>query len=543
VSEPKNPPMSLAAPVTPAPPAAAPERLPPAFAAAWGVLALGAGALVWVLSAVWAATPEMNDRFLIPLASAWLAYRLRPTWRATPARPSRAGLLLIAPAAVLFPAGWYLLVHVGPRVALLWWLLAALVLAALGLLIVQSGARRARLLLFPLLFCFMALPPPDRYQKPLQRVLQGGTTAAAATALPWLGVPAARTGYVLNLPSGELGVVEACSGVRSVSALTAIALLVAYLRGFGLLRGTALLGMTFVIVIASNTVRIVTSGLLLEHVGRWAIEGWRHEALGMAVVLVGFALIVAASQLLARRRPAAGGPAEPAPARVPRGGAWAVALLVPAAAVCLWSEQFRQAHRAEVQIDRLADDYPGWTGRDEAIDPLVSEMLKCDQILHRVYTNALGQDVHVFVMFWATPANTAYMHHPDACWPSRGWEAEEAVLRPVAYAPGRAPLPVAVRRFVNHSGGDARQVVFYWTQNGRAVVTEGKEEWDHASEYAWVLALLKGQKPLAQSSRLSVLLGTNMQGPPGPQERMMERLCGDVAADVYRLCPWAEPTE
>src|SRR5690348_4828559 len=87
VSEPKNPPMSLAAPVTPAPPAAAPERVPPAFAAAWGALALGAGALVWVLSAVWAATPEMNDRFLIPLASAWLAYRLRPTCRATPARP------------------------------------------------------------------------------------------------------------------------------------------------------------------------------------------------------------------------------------------------------------------------------------------------------------------------------------------------------------------------------------------------------------------------------------------------------------------------
>jgi EpsI family protein len=512
--------------------------VPPLFAAAWGLLALGAGALGWVLLGVWAATPDMNDRVLIPLASAWLAYRLRPAWRATPARPAPAGLLLVAPAAVLFATGWYLLVHVGPRVPLLWWLLTALVLAAAGLLVAQAGVRRARLLLFPLLFCFLALPPPDRLQKPLQHVLQDGTTAAAAAALPRLGVPAVRTGYVLELPSGELGVVEACSGVRSVSALTAIALLVAYLRGFGLFRGAALLGLTVVIVLTTNTVRVITSGLLQEAVGRWAIDGWRHEALGVAAVLAGFALIVGASQLLARKPAAAGPPAPAPPGPAPRGGAWAVALLLPAAAACVWAEQLRHFHRAEVRLEQLADAFPGWTGRDVPTDPMVAEVLKCDQIVQRAYTNALGQDVIVFVMFWATPANTAYMHHPDACWPSRGWEAEEAHTRPVAYEPGRAPLPVSVRRFAR---GDARQVVVYWTQNGPDVVTEGKDEWDHTAEYAWVAALLSGRKPLAQAARLSVLLGTDLHGAPEQQERMLESLCGAVAADVYRLCPWAKP--
>src|SRR5437763_11858957 len=88
------------------------------FRIAWGVLALAAAAMVWVMIGVWAAQPEMNDRWLIPLASAFVAYRLRPRWTARPERPSLWGLPILAVGAAAFPAAWFLLVHVGPRVIL-----------------------------------------------------------------------------------------------------------------------------------------------------------------------------------------------------------------------------------------------------------------------------------------------------------------------------------------------------------------------------------------------------------------------------------------
>src|SRR5438105_183050 len=134
------------------PPPVTALRPPAALAAAWAVVAAGAAALTWVLAGVWASLPEMNDRFLIPLAAAWLVRRSLPRWRATPAAPSLAGLVPLAAGAALFPAGWFLLVQVGPRVMLLWWLLAALALAAGGLLVVQYGWRRAWLWAFPLAF-------------------------------------------------------------------------------------------------------------------------------------------------------------------------------------------------------------------------------------------------------------------------------------------------------------------------------------------------------------------------------------------------------
>src|SRR5205807_5372266 len=104
----------------------------------------------------------------------------------------------LAAGAAAFPVGWFLVAQVGPRVILLWWLLAALALAAAGLAALQFGWGRARLLAFPLAFTFFALPVPDAIMAPLQRVLQEGTTSAAARALSALGQPVARHGFVLG---------------------------------------------------------------------------------------------------------------------------------------------------------------------------------------------------------------------------------------------------------------------------------------------------------------------------------------------------------
>ena len=517
------------------------------FRAAWGVLALAAAAMLWVMVGVWASQPEMNDRWLIPLASAFVVYRLRPRWQARPTRPSLWGLPILALGAAAFPAAWFLLVHVGPRVILLWWLLAALGLAALGLAILQSGWVRARLLIFPVAFTFFTLPVPDMVMAPLQRVLQEGTTSSAAAALSWCGISVQRHGFVLRLPSGDLGVVEACSGVRSVSALTAIAVFVAYLRGLGIIRGTVLLAMSFGVIVVSNALRVIACGLLMENVGRWAIEGWYHEALGISVVLIGLALIVVISGRLVRRRtptetqdPAGDVKSPVVPSVVSRlGPAVALALLVVAGSGCVWSEQFRQAHREEVQLEQLAYELAGWRGVDMQIDEGVAEMLKCDQIIRRTYSNVLGQEVQIYVMFWATPASTAHIHHPDVCFPNHGFSVTNGAVQPIPLGPSRPPLLVSSRHYTLPPHNE---LIYYWTQRGKEVLPDGKEPpgtlW---TEYAWVTALLSGGAPPDRQARLSVLLGTEVTGAPEAADARMKKFTTALAQEVYRLCPWALP--
>jgi EpsI family protein len=519
--------------------------------AAWGVLALAAAAMLWVMVGVWASQPEMNDRWLIPLASAFVVYRFWPRWRARTAKPSLWGLTILALGAAAFPAAWFLTVHVGPRVILLWWLLAALGLAAFGLAVVQSGWGRARLLIFPIAFTFFTLPVPDLVMAPLQRVLQEGTTATAAEALSWCGMPVQRSGFVLRLPTGELGVVEACSGVRSVSALTAIAVFVAYIRGLGLLRGAILLVLSLGIIVISNAFRVIASGLLMENVGRWAIDGWYHEALGISVVLIGLFLIVLVSGLLVRRDPGreSGDSNDAVPRAQPRPGglfarlgpAVALGLLAAAAAGCVWSEQFRQAHREEVQLERLAHEIAGWQGQDAKIDAIVAEMLKCDQIIHRTYSNVLGQEVQVYIMFWATPASTAHIHHPDVCFPNKGFAVTSGTVQPIPLGTSRPPLRVSSRLYTLHPHC---QLIYYWTQRGNEVLPDGKEPsvsiW---SEYAWVAALLRGRAAPDRQARLSVLVGSEVTGSPEAAEARLTAFTTGLAREVYRVCPWALPME
>src|SRR5437763_3635267 len=147
--------MSLMVPTADPPRASVATPTGQAYSLAWAILGVGAAGFLWVLWHVWMSLPEMNDRFLIPLAAAWLGHRNAPRWRAIPRRPAPAGLILVALGAVMAPPAWFLLVQVGPRVLLLWWLLGSLALGAAGLLIAQFGWRRAWQGAFPIAFCFL----------------------------------------------------------------------------------------------------------------------------------------------------------------------------------------------------------------------------------------------------------------------------------------------------------------------------------------------------------------------------------------------------
>jgi exosortase len=492
----------------------------------------------------------MGDRFLVPVASVGIAYLLRHRWRATPRDRSPAGLALVAVGALTFPPAWFLLVQVGPRTLLLWWLAGALAAAVIGLLAAHHGWGRARLMLFPVLFTLFALPTPDALQSRLLPWLKTATTAGATAVLPWLGVPATRAGFTVELPTGALDVVDACSGALSLTSLVAISVLTGYVRtvfrrDFNISRAIALVGLTLPIVIASNTLRVIVTGVLRYYVGPEAIEGFWHEVLGYSVILVGFGLIVAVSQKLAYSPLAVPEQAEPAPSRSVGGdstGWWAVAILLPAAAASAWSEQFRQVHRDIADLSAVATAFPGWEVVDRPVPANAVEMLKCDQILYREYEDPFGMTVQAYFMFWATPASTAHIHHPDVCWPSRGCTLVAGRVRPVRYAAGREPLGVSVRHYDERDG--RRQVVFYWTQNGATVLEDGQEPADRGSEYAWVADMLRGRQPPERVSRLSVLLAADVPlGRPADVESRMEGLAAQIASRLYRVCPWAAPTK
>jgi EpsI family protein len=412
------------------------------------------------------------------------------------------------------------------------------------------GSAAVHALRFPLLFPFLALPLPGRVINPLQAGLQDWTTWLAAGGLSSLGVAVRRDGFLLTLPSGGLNVVEACSGVRSVTALVAVACFLAHLRGFGVRRGLLTLVLSVPVIVLVNALRVTITGLLQEYAGRDAIAGWKHEALGFAMVLVGLALVAGITRLLAGRGQGTGDKKdEPVPpplvsslwspvsSRIAAGWLAAVAL----AAVALTAVPPMARSAPEPDLTAIPTRFGEWTaGPDRPFDPDVAHTLGTDTGLYRVYTR-LGYEAHVWVMHWRSANGVRDYHHPDLCWPNRGFAPTERRVESVV-TPGGRTVPLTYREFAR---GKDRQIVIYWTQEGRRIWTEADER-DAISPVfplKWIVRRLDRPGRDECDDRLAVLVGMDTwDGAKFGRAELLE-LMRKLAGAVFQTCPWAEPPE
>jgi EpsI family protein len=524
----------------------------PADRVAWGCVAAGAVAVVAALAQFWGANPGHADRFLVLAGSAYAAYVLAPGWLALPRRPRPVlGMPLLLAGAAAFPVGFYLFIRIGPRPILLWWMAGSLLAAAAGLTLARHGWPRLRAAAFPLLFTLFALPIPLRILNPLQDGLQQVTTTLSYHALTGLMDDVQREEYVLALPGGKLRVEEACSGVRSLTALTAIAAFVAFLRGFGPARGGLLVLLAIPVVAAVNVFRVVLSGLIQEGIGPEYIQGDWHEGLGFAMVLLGLVLILGVARLVGE--PGEAPPATPpdSPPSLPpvirpqpRGGWLTAAPLAAAAAGAVALGVLGLAAEgavvADAPLDRVAPTLGEWQGKDQPVPDVVTDLLAPDRILHRWYVNNVGREGTVWVIYWGTGSAIKGYHHPDVCWGNKGYQAAEKWVEPVPA--GGGVVPATAREFRQ---GRERMVVLYWTQEGRRVWTDADE---HAAvsgmigsswyEHRWVGDLL-GVRAEPPGPRLTVVVVVPDAGPSARREAAdLTRL---VADEIYQLCPWAAP--
>ena len=521
-----------------------PTRTLTADRLAWGCVAVGGVGLAAALARFWGTNPGHADRFLVLLGAGWAAWELVPAYRAAPARPRpRVGALLVLLAAVLAPLAWYLQARVGPRPILLWWHAACLAAAAAGLLLARDGWPRLRVLAFPLVFVFFALPIPGRVISPLQSGLQELTTSTSHAVLTSLGVAVERSGYVLRLPGGDLGVAEACSGVRSVTAITAIAAFVAYLRGFGPGRGVALVALAIPVVAAVNIARVVLSGFVQEYAGSEYVRGDWHEALGVAMVFVGLGLVLGLARLLGGEPPPTPSPgAGAADAARPIGRliptALALGILASSAAILTGSTDESRA-AVSAPIDEIPLALNGWSGEEQAVPAFVTETLAYDTASYRVYTNNVGRKAHVWVIFW-NRFTYSDPHDPDVCWPRRGFEIAARTKQPVGWS-GKSLVATAR----DYRRGSDRELLVYWMQDGSDVVSDpdappqDKALFRNRAGHGWLARLLGLSEEDGYRPRLMVLIAIPQGGEPARADA--RTLAGLLAAELYRVCPWAEP--
>jgi exosortase/archaeosortase family protein len=106
---------------------------------------------------------------------------------------------------------------------------------------------------------------------------------AALEVLHWCGVMAVRSGHLISLPTGMIGVEEACSGVRSLQSGIMAALFLGEMFRFGWFSRVALVGSAIGISLVGNFLRATGLSLLASDQGIDAIEKW-HDMAGFLIL-------------------------------------------------------------------------------------------------------------------------------------------------------------------------------------------------------------------------------------------------------------------
>lgn len=257
---------------------------PPSRALASGALVLVAFALLFGpalrdLVAAWRTSGEYGHGFLLLPIAGWLAYR-----RAVPAEGAgKPGLLLLA-----FAIGLFLLGTLAGESFTQW---LAVLLALAGLTVHYRGWSRLRAWWLPFALLLTTIPLPDVVLDSVTLPLQLFASSAAVWLLDVRHIPAAQAGNVIFLPGQELFVAVACSGLRSLSALLGLTLLIAGTTLSSRAGRIALLGLAIPAAIGANILRVWATGFGAYYVGPEVASGPAHHVLAAGAFALPLGLV------------------------------------------------------------------------------------------------------------------------------------------------------------------------------------------------------------------------------------------------------------
>jgi exosortase len=231
----------------------------------------------------WWTNPDYSHGLIVlPLALGLVWHRRRELAEA-PTAPSALGLGIVV--------GSLLLLILGTLGAELFLTRASLLAFVAGTIVFLFGWRHLRLVGFPFLLLALTIPIPSIVISRLTLSLQFWASAMAEGILGLFRIPVLREGNVLVLPNATLQVAEACSGIRSITALLTLALVVAR---FGSTRWAAralIVAAAIPIAVVVNGLRVAAAAVGARWFGAAAVEGAVHEALGWVMFLVAFGMM------------------------------------------------------------------------------------------------------------------------------------------------------------------------------------------------------------------------------------------------------------
>lgn len=275
-----------------------PEHQPPSLghvgdshgtAVGGGNQLLLAGAAVGAVALLWSYWPTLADMvtqwdrhadyshgYLVAPIAAFFLWMRRDTFPADQIRPSLWGLVFLAAVIGLrIAAGAFYLTPLDG------WTFP---LAVAGLVWLMFGPACLLWAAPSIAFLWFMVPLPYMAETWLSGPLQSIATKASTVVLVMLGQPAISEGHTIWIGEQQLFVEEACSGLRILIGIFALAFAFVLFSRWSWWQKALVVIAAVPIALTANMIRIVATGLLHEWVSGEAAQKFSHDVSGFVMI-------------------------------------------------------------------------------------------------------------------------------------------------------------------------------------------------------------------------------------------------------------------
>lgn len=485
-------------------------------------------------------TDDYSHGMFVPFISGFLIWQRLGGLRELRVAPSWSGPLVVLAGLLLYTAGnlatLYVILHLS-----FWLLIVGLVLSFLGIQALRGMA-------FPLVYLLTAIPLPVFLHNALSSQLQLWSSALGVGVLQFIGVTAFREGNVIDLGPVQLQVAEACSGIRYLFPLTALALLCSYFFRDRTWKRVLLVLSALPISVLVNGFRIGVVGILVEQYGAQAAEGFLHLFEGWVLFLFTLALLVVEMWAFSRMQPLPGahgfldqfrifdrsivpepmqGTTLAAPAMVLRVPAYvgSLALILPFAFFCGSTGERLEIPPERIAFINFSMHIGEWQGNPQPVEPQLISALRFDDYLLADYAAPGGGPLTLYMAYYQSQRKGQSAHSPQSCIPGGGWEITSK--RMVDLPMGRLTEPV--NRVLIQKDRQKQLVLYWFKQRDRML----------SNEYLVKLYLLWDALTRQRSDGALIRLSAAVD--PGEDEQAVEerllRFAQTIQPQLHRYIP------
>lgn len=238
----------------------------------------------------WDTNANYSHGYLIPFISVWLLYSLKDEIGKIKPQPSYWGLPIIIIACLQL-----IVAKIGMEYFLQ---RTSIIILFFGISLFLYGKDITRKISIPIIYLIFMIPIPVIIWNKIAFPLQLFASYLTEYVIKLAGMPILREGNVLTLSTITLEVVDACSGIRSLTTMMALSVPFSFFLPPGKLKKIILFLSSIPIAIFANIVRLTVTAYLSSLYGEKFAQGFLHEFSGMVTFVLGLIMLFCVKSLL-----------------------------------------------------------------------------------------------------------------------------------------------------------------------------------------------------------------------------------------------------